>query len=57
MVDQLEHVLHAVDHLLGEADDHHLLLAVLEHAQLGLAGEQVEDLGNNCDGPVPRFRK
>ena len=44
VVDQLEHVLHAVDHLLGEADDHHLLLAVLEHAQLGLAGEQVEDL-------------
>ena len=44
VVDQLEDVLDAVHHLLGQADHHHLLLAVLENAQLGFAGQEVKYL-------------
>ena len=36
--DELQHVLHAVHHGLGEADHHHLLLPVLQHSELRLPG-------------------
>ena len=45
VVDQLEDVLHAVHHALREPHHHNLLLAVLQYAKLGLAGQQVKDLG------------
>lgn len=36
VLDELEHLVDVVHHLLGEAHDLHLLLAVLQHPQLGL---------------------
>ena len=44
LVDQLQDILHAVHLGLGQPHYHHLLLAVLQHPQLGLAREQVEYL-------------
>ena len=44
MVNQLQDVFDALHNLLSESDDHHLLFAVLENAQLGFPGKEIKDL-------------
>lgn len=47
VLDELEHLVHVVDHLLGEPHDLHLLLAVFQHPQLRLVRQQIEHLTNH----------
>lgn len=44
MLDDLQHLIDTVDHLLGQPDDLHLLFAILQHAQFLLVRQQIEHL-------------
>lgn len=44
MLDDLQHLLDTINHLLGQSDHLHLLFAILQHAQLLLVRQQIEHL-------------